>query len=104
VAAVNVGEVVDLMVALVGDDGAFLGRAGGAQALAEAQEIQATLMALFEGNLGHVVLWEQFLRTPGQVALAVAGVLQTLVESDRELDQWLWASMERYRQATEGAS
>jgi hypothetical protein len=100
---VDVRPVVDLMVALVPENGQALERECGAQALAVAQEIQATLMAQFEGNLGRVMLWEQFLRTPEEVTLAVAGVVQALAEGDQELADWLRASMEHYRQAVEAA-
>ena len=100
---VDVRPVVDLMAAMVPENGKALERECGAQALVVAQEIQAALMAQFEGNLGRVMLWEQFLRTPEEVALAVVGVVQALAEGDKELADWLRASIERYRQTVEAA-
>lgn len=92
-------EIVELMTELVPDGGAALERRDGPQALAVAQEMEGALMSAMEGKLGHVLLWEQFLSTPGEVALALTGVVQALMEADLILAEWLEAALVRYRQA-----
>ena len=69
---------------------------GSAEVSEVAQEVQAVLMAQMEGNLGHVVLWEQFLRTPEEVVDAVVGVVQELVRRDPVLASWLRAAWARW--------
>ena len=91
-------EIVELMTELVRDGGAALERRDGPQALAVAQEMEGALMSAMEGKLGHVLLWEQFLSTPGEVALALTGVVQVLMEADPVLAEWLEVSLVRYRQ------
>jgi hypothetical protein len=91
----NVREVVALMVELVsGGSVAFEEQHGGA-ALETAQEIEAALMARLEGSLGHVVLWEQFLRTPETMADAAGGVIQRYAAQDPVLATWLEDALAR---------
>jgi hypothetical protein len=85
----SVREIVRLMVELVSDGAAAFELAHGSDSLGVAQEVEAALMARLEGNLGHVVLWEQFLRTPKEVADAVSGVVQQYVDHDLVLETWL---------------
>jgi hypothetical protein len=95
---------VRVLVELVstGDD-VFESCRGGA-ALNIAREIEAALAAQLEGTLGHVLLWEQFLRTPEAVASAVVSVLGTLLERDQVLARWLDESLEAYYRAGNGLS
>lgn len=93
-------EIVELMTELVPDGGVALERRDGLQALAVAREMEGALMSAMEGNLGHVLLWEQFMSTPGEVALALIGVVQALMEADLVLAEWLKEALVRYRQAT----
>jgi hypothetical protein len=68
--------------------------ARGAQVLACVQEIMAALMGQLEGNLGHVVLWEQFLQTPDEVSDALVSVVGALRCRNELFDEWLdeaWA-------------
>jgi hypothetical protein len=92
-------EIVERITELVLDGGATLEQRDGPQALAVAQEIEGALMSAMEGTLANVVLWEQFLSTPHEVALAVVGVVQTLMEADPVLAEWLEAALARYDQA-----
>ena len=93
-------EIVELMVELVPDHGATLKQQDGPRAVAIAQEIEGALMSAMEGKLANVLLWEQFLSTPGEVALALIGVVQMLMDADPVLADWLEASLVRYRQAS----
>jgi hypothetical protein len=93
-------EVVELMTCLVADGPAALEGQAGLQAVQVALEIEGALMSAMEGKLANVVLWEQFLSTPQEVALAVVGVVQALMDSDLVLAGWLAAALDRYRQAT----
>jgi hypothetical protein len=68
-----------------------------------AQQIQAALVAQMEGNLGHVLLWEQFLRTPDDMAEAAIGVVHGLAERDAVLAEWLSAAWKRWQEAQPGA-
>jgi hypothetical protein len=52
-----------------------------------------------EGKLANVLLWEQFLSTPGEVASALIGVVQKLTEADPVLADWLKAALARYKHA-----
>jgi hypothetical protein len=90
-------ETVRLMVELVSDGAAAFELAHGSDALNVAQEVEAALMARLEGNLGHVVLWEQFLRTPEEVVDAVVGVVQQYVDRDPVLATWLQDVVRRDR-------
>jgi hypothetical protein len=76
---------------------------GGAEAVQVAEEMQAAVMAQLEGNLGHVVLWEQFLRTPDDVSDAVVGVIQALIRRDPVFEDWLHEAWGRWQRATQGA-
>ena len=93
----SVQEIVHLMIELVADGAAAFELVHGSDALNVAQEVEAVLMARLEGNLGHVVLWEQFLRTPEEVADAVSGVVQQHVDRDPVLAAWLQDAESRYR-------
>jgi ABC-type ATPase with predicted acetyltransferase domain len=68
-------EVVNMMAELMAEGDEAFRRMHGEAALDIAREVQAALMAQFESNLGHVVLWEQFLRTPQEVGAAVSVVV-----------------------------
>ena len=92
----HVRAALDLIKELIeGGADAFL-QAHGQEALTIVQEIEAALMTPLEGNLGHVVLWEQFLKTPDEVAEAVVNVVQRYVERDVVLANWLNESLRRY--------
>ena len=95
-------DIVQVMAELVsqGED-VFEQRRGGV-ALGVAEEIEAALVAQLEGNLGHVLLWEQFLRTPEAVASAVVSVLESLLNRDVILARWLDESLKTYREEVEG--
>jgi hypothetical protein len=95
-------EIVKLMTELVPDGGAALERRDGLHALAVAQEMEGALMSAMERKLGYVLLWEQFLTTPDEVALALTGVVQALMEADPVLAEWLEAALARYEQAAAG--
>jgi hypothetical protein len=97
--ATDAQEIVQLMAELVADSGGSLERRWGLDATAQAQQMQAALMERLEGNLGHVVLWEQFVQTPGAVAPALVGVVQSLLEGDPALGAWLGATLEAHRGA-----
>jgi hypothetical protein len=92
-------EIVQLMIELVADDRAMLERRDDQPAVDVAREIQAALMSAMEAKLSYVVLWEQFLSTPEEVASAVVSVVQTLMNADPVLARWLEESLARYRQA-----
>ena len=92
-------EIVELMTELVRDGGEAVERRDGPQALAVAQEMEGALMSAMEGKLGYVLLWEQFLTTPDEVALALTGVVHALMEADPVLAEWLEGALARYRQA-----
>lgn len=96
---ISAREIVELLTELVSDRRAALEQRDGPQALAVAQEIEGVLMSAMEGKLANVLLWEQFLSTPREVALAVVGVVQALMEADPVLADWLEAALVRYRQA-----
>ena len=92
-------EIVDLMRerVLVGES--EMARRYGEPAVEIALEMEAALMSAMESSLSYVVLWEQFLSTPDEVALAVVSVLQALMEADLVLAQWLDEAIARFRQA-----
>jgi len=96
---VGAQEVIDLLVETVSaaDDAVKPAE----QAAQVAHEIEAVLMEQMEGNLGHVLLWEQFLRTPDEVASALRNVVESLMRADAELSAWLGDALARYRQADE---
>lgn len=77
-------------------------QAHGRDALLIVQEIEAALMMPVEGNLGHVVLWEQFLKTPDEVTEALVNVVQDYLERDVVLTNWLNGSLRRYKGLQEG--
>ena len=93
-------EIVGLMTELVLDGGATLERRDGPRALAVAQEIEGALMSAMEDRLAYVLLWEQFLSTPGEVAAALTGVVRALMEADPAWAEWLEAALERHAQAS----
>jgi hypothetical protein len=92
-------EIVELMTRLVADGPVALEQQAGLQAVEVAQEIEGALMSAMEGRLANVVLWEQFLSTPNEVASAVVGVVQMLMDADPVLTEWLEAAWVRYEQA-----
>ena len=95
-------EIVQLMSELLVDDGEALEQRDGLPAADVAREVQAALMNAMERKLSYVVLWEQFLSTPDEVASAQAGVVQALMDADPVLAGWLEESLARYRQAAGG--
>jgi len=98
----HIKAALDLVTELItGGPDAFV-QAHGKDALLLVQEIEAALMMPLEGNLGHVVLWEQFLKTPDEVAGALANVVQGYVERDVVLANWLNESLRRYKDLQEG--
>jgi hypothetical protein len=92
-------EIVQLMAELAVDGKGVLECQWGLEAIAWARQMQAALMDRLEGNLGHVVLWEQFVQTPDVVAPALVGVVQSLLDADPALAEWLDAVLEAYRRA-----
>jgi hypothetical protein len=92
--------IVELMIELVPDGGKALEQRDGPQALEIVQEIEGALMSAMEGTLANVLLWEQFLLTPGEVASALTGVVQALMEADPVLAEWLEAALVRYRRVS----
>jgi hypothetical protein len=77
----------------------------GPEALTVVQAIMAALMGQLEGNLGHVVLWEQFLQTPDEVSGALAGVVTELQCRNPAFEEWLAEAEARYQALTsEGLS
>ena len=96
---VSARAIVELLCELVATGDAEFEKLHGAPALDILYEVQAALMAAMESDLSYVVLWEQFLITPKEVDLALAGVIQALSAADPALSKWLDATLERYRQA-----
>jgi hypothetical protein len=92
-------QISELMRERISAGEAEMERRHGTLAVDVAREVEATLMTAMESRLSYVVLWEQFLSTPDEVVLAVASVIQALMEADPSLGQWLVESLERYRQA-----
>jgi hypothetical protein len=92
-------EIVELMTCLVADGPAALEQQAGLQAVEVAQDIESALMSAMEGKLANVVLWEQFLSTPSEVASVVVGVVRALIDADPVLAEWLEAALVRYKQA-----
>jgi hypothetical protein len=92
----HVRAALDLIKELIeGGADAFL-HAHGQNALVIVHEIESALMMPLEGNMGHVVLWEQFLKTPNEVFEATVNVVQGYVERDVVLANWLNESLHRY--------
>lgn len=91
--------IVELMSELVSVGETEIERRHGAQALEVLYEIQGALMAALESDLSYVVLWEQFLRTPQEVDLALVSVIQSLADGDAVLAEWLEEALGRYREA-----
>ena len=96
-------EIVEVVGELVPDDGVALEQAHGPQALAVAQQMQATLVPRLEGDPAYAPLWRAFRAAPLQQAPALAGVTQVLLAADAALARRLDALLEEYRQA-KGAS
>jgi hypothetical protein len=99
---IDVQEVVEVLVRLESEGEPAFEQAYGEDALSAAREIEGTLMALMEYNVGHVVLWEQFLRTPDEVASALESVVASLLQRDQALGDWLTRSLDRCRTVTKG--
>lgn len=68
----------------------------GDQAATVVQELMAALMGQLEGNLGYVVLWEQFLQTPDEVSDALVSVVTELQCRNSTFDGWLVKAWRRY--------
>lgn len=99
----DVEGMIRLLVELGADGEAAFAQGHGDAALATAREIEAVLMEQFERRLSYVVLWEQFLQTPHEVADAVAGVVRARVAEDAALAEWLREAWARYQaQADDG--
>jgi hypothetical protein len=96
---VSAREIVDLMTELVSGGETALEQRDGPEALVVAQEIEGALMSAMEGKLANVLLWEQFLSTPGKVTLALTSVVHRLMEADAILAKWLEAALIRYKEA-----
>lgn len=92
-------QVVQILVELEREGETAFGRRYGTQARDVAHEMEAALMAQMESNLGHVLLWEQFLSTPEEVAPALVSVVRVLASADPVLAGWLDESLARYREA-----
>jgi hypothetical protein len=90
-------QIVDLMAEYVSQGEGGFEAEHGARALEVAQEMMAALLEQLEGNLGHVVLLEQFLRTPGIVSEALVGVIQELLRRDAVFAGWVDEALSRYR-------
>ncbi len=90
-------RIVDLLVARVSQGAAAFEAEHGSEALQVVEEIMAALMGQLEGNLGHVVLWEQFLRTPNEVSEALVGVVEVLFCRSTVLSAWMDNAWMRYR-------
>jgi hypothetical protein len=90
-------EIVALMAELISESGSAFADRHGEEGLTVALEIQAALMHQFEGNIGHVVLWEQFSRTPHPVVPAVTSVVRSCMDRDQVLGDWLKEQLRRYR-------
>lgn len=95
-------DTVEVMTELTSEGEDVFEERRGSAALGVAKEIEAALVAQLEGNLGHVLLWEQFLRTPEDVASAVVSVLESLLERDEVLTRWLNESIGTYQREIEG--
>ena len=94
-------DIVQVMAELISEgEDAFEQRRGDV-ALSVAREIEAALVGQLEGNLGRVLLWEQFLRTPESVASAVVSVLESLLDRDAILARWLDESLKTYRRGAD---
>ena len=89
-------DAVEVMGQLVSEGEDLFEEQRGSAALGVAREIEAALVAQLEGNLGHVLLWEQFLRTPQSVAPALVSTLESLLERDAVLREWLVESLQNY--------
>jgi hypothetical protein len=90
-------QIVGLVAGYVVGGAAAFETERGARALEVTQEIMAALMGQLEGNLGHVVLWEQFLRTPTEVSEALVGVIEALLCRSPALSAWVEDAWARYR-------
>jgi hypothetical protein len=97
----HVRPALDLLAELITSGPDAFVQAHGLDALAIVREIEAALMMPLEGNLGHVVLWEQFLETPDKVFEALAGVLEGYVDRDTVLVTWLDEAVQRYETAAQ---
>jgi hypothetical protein len=69
----------------------------GDEALAMVEEMMAALMGQLEGNLGYVVLWEQFLETPEEISDALVSVVGELRCQNPTFDDWLVGAWGRYQ-------
>jgi hypothetical protein len=96
--------MVGLLSELVSAGDAEYERMHGAQALDVLYEVQAALMAALEADLSYVVLWEQFLRTPKEVDLALVSVIQARMAADPILAGWLEEALGRYEAARDSSS
>jgi hypothetical protein len=95
--SVSARQIVDLMAAYVDQGTASFELAHGSEASQVVEEMTAALMRQLEGNLGHVVLWEQFLRTPDEVSEALVGVVGVLLCRTAVLSVWMDDAWARYR-------
>jgi hypothetical protein len=90
-------QIVDLMAAYASQGATAFEAAQGSEASQVVEEMIAALMGQLEGNLGHVVLWEQFLRTPAEVSEALVGVVEALLCRSAVLNAWMDDAWARYR-------
>jgi hypothetical protein len=95
--SVSARQIVDLLGAYVGQGAATYEAEHGSEASQVVEEILAALMGQLEGNLGHIVLLEQFLRTPDEVSEALIGVVEALLCRSAVLRAWMDDAWLRYR-------
>lgn len=98
----DVDSIIRLLSELISEGETAFARRHGKAALDVAREIQAAVMEQFEHSLSYVVLWEQFLQTPGEVSGAVAGVVRSRMDDNPLLADWLQVAWVRYRDSAGG--
>ena len=99
----DIDQIVGRLAELVSEGEAAFAQRHGEAALGTIREVQAALMEQFERTLSYVVLWEQFLKTPHEVADAVASVVRASVADDPLLAEWLQATWVEYQAQAGGA-
>jgi len=82
-------QIVDLMAEYVSQGEVCFEAVHGARVLEVAQEMMAALLGQLEGNLGHVVLLEQFLRTPDEVSEALVRVIRESLRRGAVFADWV---------------
>jgi hypothetical protein len=90
-------QIVRLLGEYVALDERWFEAEHGDGALTVVEEMMAALMQQLEGNLGYVVLWEQFLQTPEEMSDALVNVVGELRCQDPAFDEWLVEAWGRYQ-------